>query len=120
MVPLTAWIPYKSIRLLALWITSPATNLFQLGIFYNGLKPQLVTYLAALQELDETKNKPVFGAMYLHLQDPIIKLKDTKNLEQLVAANTSLVYKGTFLKEESLGLNHFIRLVTNSIRKMSL
>ena len=81
---------------------------FSVGDFYNGLKPQLVTYLAALQELDETKNKPVFGAMYLHLQDPIIKLKDTKNLEQLeVAANTSLVYKGLFLKEESLGLNHF-------------
>ncbi len=59
--------------------------------------------------------------MYLHLQDPIIKLKDTKNLEQLEgAANTSLVYKGLFLKEESLGLNHFIRLVTNSTRKMSL
>lgn len=68
----------------------------------------MVTYLAALQELDETKDKPVFGAMYLHLQDPIIKLKDTKNLEQLEgAANTSLVYKGLFLKEESLGLNHF-------------
>ena len=81
---------------------------FSVGDFYNGLKPQLVTYLAALQELDETKDKPVFGAMYLHLQDPIIKLKDTKNLEQLeVAANTSLVYKGLFLKEESLGLNHF-------------
>ncbi|NQP42662.1 ATP-dependent nuclease subunit B [Streptococcus suis] len=81
---------------------------FSIGDFYNGLKPQLVTYLAALQELDETKDKPVFGAMYLHLQDPIIKLKDTKNLEQLEgAANTSLVYKGLFLKEESLGLNHF-------------
>ncbi|MBS0687239.1 ATP-dependent nuclease subunit B [Streptococcus suis] len=81
---------------------------FSVGDFYNGLKPQLVTYLAALQELDETKDKPVFGAMYLHLQDPIIKLKDTKNLEQLEgAANTSLVYKGLFLKEESLGLNHF-------------
>ncbi|HEM5989521.1 TPA: ATP-dependent nuclease subunit B [Streptococcus suis] len=81
---------------------------FSIGDFYNGLKPQLVTYLAALQELDETKDKPVFGAMYLHLQDPIIKLTDTKNLEQLEgAANTSLVYKGLFLKEESLGLNHF-------------
>ncbi|HGF1448881.1 TPA: ATP-dependent nuclease subunit B [Streptococcus suis] len=81
---------------------------FSVGDFYNGLKPQLVTYLAALQELDETKDKPVFGAMYLHLQDPIIKLKDTKDVEQLEgAANTSLVYKGLFLKEESLGLNHF-------------
>lgn len=81
---------------------------FSLADFYNGLKPQLVTYLAALRELDETKERPVFGAMYLHLQDPIIKLKETKNLEDLEAnANTSLVYKGLYLKEQSQGLNHF-------------
>ncbi len=81
---------------------------FSLADFYNGLKPQLVTYLAALQELDETRDKSVFGAMYLHLQDPIIKLRDTKNLAQLEAAShASLVYKGLFLKDQSLGLNHF-------------
>ncbi|WP_155963496.1 ATP-dependent nuclease subunit B [Streptococcus ruminantium] len=79
---------------------------FSLADFYNGLKPQLVTYLAALQELEETKDKPIFGAMYLHLQDPIVKLKDTRSMEQLEGiANSSLVYKGLYLKEQSIGLN---------------
>lgn len=81
---------------------------FSLADFYNGLKPQLVTYLAALNSLAETREKPAFGAMYLHLQNPIIKLKDTKNIEQIEAASqTSLVYKGLFLKEQSVGLNQF-------------
>lgn len=44
--------------------------------------------------------------MYLHLQDPIVKLKDTRSMEQLEGiANSSLVYKGLYLKEQSIGLN---------------
>lgn len=81
---------------------------FSLAEFYNGLKPQLVTYLEALQTLEDTKSRSIFGAMYLYLKDPIFKLKDTQNLVQLESASqTSLVYKGLYVKEQSAGLNHF-------------
>ncbi len=80
-----------------------SSNQFHIDKFYNGLSPQLLTYLAAVQQLPEcSQPEKVFGAMYLHMLDPIVKLTDTKSVEQ-VLANTykSLVYKGLFLEEES-------------------
>lgn len=85
-----------------------SNNQFHIDRFYNGLSPQLMTYIAAVQELPEfSQSEKIFGAMYLHMFDPIVKLTDTKSEDQILA-NTykSLVYKGLFLEEESNRLNH--------------
>ncbi|MBF0779063.1 ATP-dependent nuclease subunit B [Streptococcus cuniculi] len=81
---------------------------FHIDQFYNGLSPQLITYLAAVQQLPEfSQSEKIFGAMYLHMLDPIVKLTDTKSEDQVLAhAYKSLVYKGLFLEEESNRLNH--------------
>lgn len=91
---------------------------FSLGDFYNGLKPQLVTYLEAVRHLKETKDTEAFGAMYLHLQNPVIRLKDTKNIEDVERiANTSLVYKGLFIKEASQGLSSLYQTDKQTYKK---
>ncbi|HFI0255634.1 TPA: ATP-dependent nuclease subunit B [Streptococcus suis] len=84
-----------------------SSNSFKIDRFYNGLSPQLVTYIAAVQQLPEfSQSEKIFGAMYLHLLDPIVKLADTKGQDQvLTEAYKSLVYKGLFLEEEANRLN---------------
>lgn len=84
-----------------------SSNSFKIDRFYNGLSPQLVTYIAAVKQLPEfSQSEKIFGAMYLHLLDPIVKLSDTKGQNQvLTEAYKSLVYKGLFLEEEANRLN---------------
>lgn len=74
-----------------------SARVFDIGAFYNGLSPQLVTYLAALKN----KGQGLFGAMYLHMQEPRLSLSDFKVLDdQLVAAAyKELTYKGIFLAQ---------------------
>ncbi|MBF0818624.1 ATP-dependent nuclease subunit B [Streptococcus acidominimus] len=85
-----------------------SSNQFRIDTFYNGLSPQLMTYIAAVQQLPAfSQTEKIFGAMYLHMLDPIVKLTDTKSEDQILAnAYKSLVYKGLFLEEESNRLNH--------------
>lgn len=80
---------------------------FKLDQFYNGLSPQLLTYIAAIKNHPEySQTEKVFGAMYLHMLDPVVKLKDIKDADGTLAeAYKSLVYKGLFLEEESNRLN---------------
>ena len=80
---------------------------FHIDKFYNGLSPQLMTYIAAVQQMPEfSQLDKVFGAMYLHMLDPIVRLTDTKSADQVLAkAYKALVYKGLFLEEESNRLN---------------
>lgn len=82
---------------------------FQLSRFYNGLSPQLMTYIAAVSQLSgPSHTEKVFGAMYLHMLDPLVRLKDSKGADGVLAeAYKSLVYKGLFLEEDSHYLNQF-------------
>lgn len=84
-----------------------SANSFKIDRFYNGLSPQLITYLSAVSQMKVAgQTDKVFGAMYLHLLDPIVKLADTKGQDQVLAeAYKSLVYKGLFIEEESNRLN---------------
>ncbi|MER0123645.1 ATP-dependent nuclease subunit B [Streptococcus sp. ZJ93] len=84
-------------------------NQFKIDRFYNGLSPQLMTYIAAVQQLPEfSQSEKIFGAMYLHMLDPIVALTDMKSDDQaLEKAYKSLVYKGLFIEEESNRLNQF-------------
>lgn len=84
-----------------------SSNQFHIDRFYNGLSPQLMTYLSAVQRLPEfSQSEKIFGAMYLHLLDPIVKLTDAKTSDQILAETyKNLVYKGLFLEEESNQLN---------------
>lgn len=84
-----------------------SANKFDIGRFYNGLNSQLVTYLAALREKaaamsTEEKAISIFGAMYLHLQDPKLDLKDFKQLDDKLVEEVykDLTYKGIFLEDE--------------------
>ncbi len=45
-------------------------NVFDIQKFYNGLSPQLVTYLEALDKTYKVDADQLFGAMYLHMQVP--------------------------------------------------
>ncbi|MFS1664282.1 ATP-dependent nuclease subunit B [Streptococcus sp. zg-JUN1979] len=74
---------------------------FDIGLFYNGLNSQLVTYLAALKESYDLDIEQMFGAMYLHMQEPKLKLKDVISLEELQAkVHRQLRYTGLFLEDE--------------------
>lgn len=84
-----------------------SSSSFKLDRFYNGLSPQLMTYIAAVQKLPEfTHVENFFGAMYLHLMDPIVKLSDINDINQVLRETyKTLVYKGIFLEEEASHLN---------------
>ena len=76
-------------------------NQFDIQKFYNGLNSQLVTYLRALQEQYQIETNQLFGAMYLHMQEPKVALKTVKNFEELAQrASSELVYKGLFAEQE--------------------
>ncbi|AXQ78379.1 ATP-dependent nuclease subunit B [Streptococcus chenjunshii] len=78
-------------------------NTFDIGRFYNGLSPQLVTYLAALYgDKQLSAGQSVFGAMYLQMQEPQIDLNKVKNRGAIVSdLHKELTYKGLFLENES-------------------
>lgn len=71
---------------------------FKLADFYNGLTPQLLTYILAMREqMPEGLKDQVYGAMYLHLQDPIVKWSDLANLDEaLMHREKAFKYKGIF------------------------
>ena len=51
--------------------------------------------------------KDVFGAMYLHMQEPLIQLMQTTSVDDvLVQAHKELRYKGLFLEDKTNRLNH--------------
>ena len=48
-----------------------SNNTFDIQKFYNGLNPQLVTYMQALRDKkNKSESDKIFGAMYLHMQEP--------------------------------------------------
>lgn len=74
-----------------------SSKTFDLLSFYNGLDAQLVTYLQAIKQ--EGQNP--FGAMYLHLTEPLLKLKELKSKDKLLTeAHKMMTYKGLFLEEK--------------------
>ncbi|MGT2959532.1 ATP-dependent nuclease subunit B [Streptococcus caballi] len=77
-------------------------NTFDIGRFYNGLSPQLVTYVQALSATKQlTDIQKIFGAMYLHMQEPKIDLANSRSLDKIPEAlHKELTYKGLFLDEE--------------------
>ena len=76
-------------------------NVFDIQKFYNGLSPQLVTYLEALRQTYKVDADQLFGAMYLHMQDPQLNLVQF-GLDKLAAqANKELTYKGLFVASET-------------------
>ncbi|MBY5034451.1 ATP-dependent nuclease subunit B [Streptococcus gallolyticus] len=89
---------------------------FKLADFYNGLSPQLMTYIAAIKNhKDYSHAEKIFGAMYLHMLDPIVNLKDTKGADTVLAeAYKSLVYRGLFMEEETNRLNQFYYKAKNT------
>lgn len=74
---------------------------FDFKDFFNGLNSQLVTYLEALRQEKLTSTSDFFGAMYLHMTDPQIKLSETRSMGDIVAkAEKELEYKGLFLADK--------------------
>lgn len=78
---------------------------FDIELFYNGLNSQLVTYLQALKNHYGLTSEQLFGAMYLHMQEPQVSLSDIKSTEQILLTNqSSLTYQGIFSEEEKAQL----------------
>ena len=76
-------------------------NVFDIQKFYNGLSPQLVTYLEGLRQTYKVDADHLFGAMYLHMQDPQLNLAQF-GLDKLAAqAHKELTYKGLFVASET-------------------
>ncbi|MGT2845550.1 ATP-dependent nuclease subunit B [Streptococcus hongkongensis] len=99
-----------------------SANKFDIGRFYNGLNSQLVTYLAALKAKAaamSSKEQPMslFGAMYLHLQDPKLDLKDFNQLDDKLVEKVykDLTYKGIFLEDEKEKLSDGSYQTTNNL-----
>ena len=74
--------------------------------FFNGLNSQLPTYLEAIQELQgQQEGRDLFGAMYLQMTEPIVALKDTKELGDAVKeVAKTMQYKGLFLADKLASL----------------
>lgn len=79
---------------------------FQLEKFYNGLSPQLMTYLLALKEGKDKEGLPLFdhldyfGAMYLQMQEPSLALKDISEFGKIPQKlKEDLRYDGLFREE---------------------
>ncbi|MGT2866192.1 ATP-dependent nuclease subunit B [Streptococcus fryi] len=79
---------------------------FNLGEFYNKISPQLMTYITALTKDQSLQAHSIFGAMYLHMQEPHIHLAKTKSTDEVLAqAHNDLRYKGLFLDSQTNRLN---------------
>jgi ATP-dependent helicase/nuclease subunit B len=76
-------------------------NTFDIQKFYNGLSPQLITYMQALKSnKNKSESDKIFGAMYLHMQEPKIDLASVQSLDKISEnAHKELSYKGLFLDE---------------------
>ncbi|MFZ7176696.1 ATP-dependent nuclease subunit B [Streptococcus hyovaginalis] len=79
---------------------------FRLDDFYNGLSPQLMTYLLALQEGKDRQGNTLFprldyfGAMYLQMQEPSVTLKELSAFGKLPQKiKEELRYDGLFREE---------------------
>lgn len=74
---------------------------FSLEEFYNGLSPQLLTYILALKEsMPMDYQAEIFGAGYLHLQNPELKFSDVASFGQSLEKFTKLFkYQGLYVKE---------------------
>ncbi|MGT2929714.1 ATP-dependent nuclease subunit B [Streptococcus dentasini] len=92
---------------------------FRLGDFYNGLTPQLLTYILAMQEqMPADFHSPVFGAMYLHMQDPQIKLDQLTNLADAPQVlDKSFKYQGLYAADEASRLGKYYN--TNKANQFS-
>lgn len=79
---------------------------FDIQKFYNGLSPQLVTYMSAVRKSKNlSAQDKIFGAMYLHMQEPKQNLNDVKSLDKLVEkSHQSLRYQGLFSEDEKVFL----------------
>lgn len=78
-------------------------NRFDIKKFYHGLSPQLLTYISAIKESKHYDfAQKVFGAMYLHMLDPIVNLNELKNLDEVLSKlQEKLKYQGIFLDDIS-------------------
>ena len=74
---------------------------FSLEEFYNGLSPQLLTYILAIREsMPQDYQAQVFGAGYLHLQNPELKFSEVASLDQsLDKFDKAFRYQGLYAKE---------------------
>ena len=91
--------------------------------FFNGLNSQLPTYLAAIQELQgQQEGRDLFGAMYLQMTEPIVALKDTKELGDAVKeVAKTMQYKGLFLADKLASLGPvYEKSKINSLSKEEL
>ncbi|MBM7643414.1 ATP-dependent nuclease subunit B [Streptococcus loxodontisalivarius] len=76
-------------------------NTFDIQSFYNGLQPQLVTYLQALEDKYDLSTDQLFGAMYLHMQEPRVDLNKLASLDKVLPkVQSDLTYKGLFAASE--------------------
>lgn len=77
-------------------------NSFDIQKFYNGLSPQLITYIEALHAKDDrSASDKIFGAMYLHMQEPKVDLSLVATLDKVPEKMYSpLRYMGVFLEDE--------------------
>ncbi|MEY8463081.1 ATP-dependent nuclease subunit B [Streptococcus merionis] len=80
---------------------------FKIGDFYNGLSPQLMTYILAMKGNSRLSfEEKIFGAMYLHMTDPVVQLSKVKDLDEILkASKTELQFKGLFEAEASQSLS---------------
>ncbi|MDG3142236.1 ATP-dependent nuclease subunit B [Streptococcus suis] len=79
---------------------------FDLEAFYNGLSPQLLTYLLALREGKTPQGDALFadldyfGAMYLQMQEPSLALKEVTAFGDIPKKlKAALRYDGLFREE---------------------
>ncbi|MCS4487700.1 ATP-dependent nuclease subunit B [Streptococcus sciuri] len=80
-------------------------QVFDIEAFFNGLSPQLITYLSALQSRYHLSLNQIFGAMYLHMQEPKLSLDKVTSLDELQAkAHQEIIYRGLFLEKEKVHL----------------
>lgn len=92
-----------------------SASAFDLSLFFNGLNSQLPTYLSALKRHYQN-HIPIFGAMYLHMQEPTLDLASYPELDSKLLKDhyKELTYKGIFMESEKEYLASGAYHITNN------
>ncbi|MBS7577765.1 MULTISPECIES: PD-(D/E)XK nuclease family protein [unclassified Enterococcus] len=89
---------------------------FDLKKALDGMQLQLITYLDFLQNVYKKDKSSLWGAAYLHFNEPIIKLNELTGLtDETVASEKlkSLIYNGIYVKETFDSFNDELKSVYN-------
>ena len=89
---------------------------FDLKLALDGMQLQLITYLDFLQNVYDNGDSNLWGAAYLYLNEPTVRLNSLPNFTEEIVENEkfkNLLYNGLYVKENFNNLDEEVKSVYN-------